>query len=307
MINTPRQLFLVILLLPLICSAGSQTDSASSEERPWQLGVSLGYGLRTNPLIDSDDLPIVAVIDFSWYGERWFFDNGDLGITLADNQTYTLNAVTRINSERLFFENPNSLLINFPTNASSGDGEPNPGLEPGEGVTDGATDSPGGDDDAPGPTSPTTSVNIDIPDRDPAVEAGFELLTDGRWGFFQATATHDISDRHKGYEIDLTLGKAMHFNRFTITTSGGISWRSDELNNYYYGLRPEESAAQSSSYIADSGINWHLRTLIRYYLSRQLSAGAVLEYQQLSDSVSGSPFVTDDQVTTAYVGVKYTF
>ena len=59
---------------------GSRSPSGS-----WRFGVALGYGERTNPLIQSDDIPIVVDLDIAWFGERWFFDNGDLGFSLVDN------------------------------------------------------------------------------------------------------------------------------------------------------------------------------------------------------------------------------
>ena len=39
----------------------------------------------SNPLVQSDDIPIIADFDIAWFGDHWFFDNGDLGLTVADN------------------------------------------------------------------------------------------------------------------------------------------------------------------------------------------------------------------------------
>src|SRR5690349_15759272 len=48
------------------------------DERRWRLGAALGYGKRTNPLIQSEDIPVVVDLDIAYFGDRWFFDNGDL-------------------------------------------------------------------------------------------------------------------------------------------------------------------------------------------------------------------------------------
>ena len=79
----------------------------------WRLGVALGYGQRTNPLIQSDDIPVVVDLDIAWFGERWFFDNGDLGFSLVDNPAFTTNIVARVNSDRAFFSKTNTKYINF--------------------------------------------------------------------------------------------------------------------------------------------------------------------------------------------------
>src|SRR4051794_40877416 len=54
------------------------------KEKNWRFGVALGYGERTNPLIQSEDIPVVVDLDIAWFGERWFFDNFDLGFELFD-------------------------------------------------------------------------------------------------------------------------------------------------------------------------------------------------------------------------------
>ncbi len=52
-------------------------------ERRWRLGAAFGYGERTNPLIQSEDIPVIVDLDIAWFGKRWFFDNGDIGFTHA--------------------------------------------------------------------------------------------------------------------------------------------------------------------------------------------------------------------------------
>ena len=59
----------LLLLLPALAAA----------ESPWRLGVAMGYGERSNPLINSDDLPIILDLDIAYFGKYFFFDNGDLG------------------------------------------------------------------------------------------------------------------------------------------------------------------------------------------------------------------------------------
>ncbi|BFM05381.1 MipA/OmpV family protein [Halioxenophilus aromaticivorans] len=295
------------LLVSSLGHAASLNDTARADQRPWQLGVTLGYGQRSNPLVDADNLNLIAVVDFSWYGERWFFDNGDVGFTLVDNHRFTLNAIARVNTERLFFENTNSLLVSFA-------GSDQLGSDGGDGLQQGGVDSDGNDgldSDGSGGTPSDggsgSTTEFDIPDRDYALEAGFEVLTDGPWGFAQASLVHDISNKHDGYEANLSLGRSGHWQRFTWTASAGLSYRSQQLNDYYYGILPGEAVAGYARYSADDGLNFHASTLLRYYLSKSMSLGLVLEYETLSDAIADSPFVTDDHITTAYAGVKYTF
>src|SRR5687768_315446 len=73
-------------------ATGTSPDNAPAvlpEEKRWRIGAALGYGLRSNPLIRSDDIPIAIDLDLAWFGDRWFFDNGDLGVLLLDNAVMT--------------------------------------------------------------------------------------------------------------------------------------------------------------------------------------------------------------------------
>ena len=68
---------------------------------------------RTNPLIQSEDIPVIVDLDIAWFGERWFFDNFDLGFALIDNARFTTNIVARVNSDRAFFGKTNTRYVNF--------------------------------------------------------------------------------------------------------------------------------------------------------------------------------------------------
>ena len=82
-----------------LAAAAADGDGTS----PWEIGIAFGYGERSNPLIQSDDIPVLIDIDIAWYGERWFFDNGDVGRTLFDGANVTVNFIGRVNSNRVFF------------------------------------------------------------------------------------------------------------------------------------------------------------------------------------------------------------
>src|SRR5690606_6550298 len=149
-------------------------DAADSErESPWEIGVAFGYGERSNPLIQSDDLDILVDIDIAWFGKRWFFDNGDVGYTLLDDERLTLNIIGRINSDRVFFSKTDTDHLSI---FSFG----------------------------------TASVEtIEVPDRDSASAFGAELSSDGDWGYVHPAAHRDPSDRHNAYEIYANYGRPL--------------------------------------------------------------------------------------------------
>jgi outer membrane protein len=266
-----RLALLLLVLGSAPCLSEEQPEDAS--ESAWRLGAAFGYGLRTNPLVQSDDIPIVVDLDIAWFGDHWFFDNGDLGLTFADNELLTTSIVARFNSDRVFFGRTDLRFVRF---------------------------------DATGlPLS--EAVEFEVPDRDYAIELGVELLTDGNWGRLQASAFHDVSSTHEGYELYADYSYGWRKQRLYIEPSIGASYKSADLNNYYWGITEEEAGVVVEPYEADAGINWHARFMIGYQLSRHWAVSLVAEYERINDEAAASPIVEDGNVLGYFAGVSYRF
>src|SRR5207237_6354188 len=69
----------------------------------WNLSVALGAGIRTNPVVHSQDIPLVVVPQFSYYGKRFFIDNLDPGVTLFEGEASTLSLIASPGYDRVFF------------------------------------------------------------------------------------------------------------------------------------------------------------------------------------------------------------
>ena len=239
----------------------------------WRLGAALGYGIRSNPLVQSDDIPIVVDLDIAWFGERWFFDNGDLGLTFADNDTLTASVIARVNSDRVFFGKTETRYVNL--------------------------------DLAGGPLAET--VEFKPPDRDYAIELGVEALADGSWGALQLSAFHDVSGTHGGYELYANYSFGWRRQRLYIEPSLGVSYKSADLNDYYWGVTPDEAGLVAFGYEADAGINWHARFMVGYQLDMRWAVSLVTEYERLNDEAAASPIVESDSVLGWFAGLSYRF
>ncbi|HEX6996556.1 MAG TPA: MipA/OmpV family protein [Gammaproteobacteria bacterium] len=255
-------------------------DDAEEAESPWRIGVAFGRGERSNPLIQSDDIDILVDIDIAWFGERWFFDNGDVGRTLRDGERYTLNVIGRFNSDRVFFSKTDTEYVSlFSRN----------GLV----ATDGAGLA------APQP--------VEVPDRDYAFEVGLELLSDGDWGFLQAAVHQDVSDKHGGYELYFNYGRSFRRQRWFLEPSVGVSFKSAELNDYYWGVQPHEASVALPEYEAGAGFNTEARLAARYQIDRHWAFHVAAEYERLSGEAAASPLVAERSVRSGFAGFSYRF
>jgi outer membrane protein len=258
-----KKIIACLLLLPAFAAA----------ESPWRLGIAMGYGERSNPLLNSDDIPVVVDIDVAYFGKYVFFDNGDVGLTFADNDVVTGSVMARVRSDQVFFGRTDTDFIRF--------------------------DATGLELEAP--------VEVTVPDRDYAAEAGVELLSDGRWGHVQMNAFHDISGTHNGYEVAVDYGVGFRAGSWYLRPSFGLSYKSADLNDYYWGVRPSEASPALPAYEAGAGINVRARLNANYYFSRNWMVMLSAEYERLNDEAAGSPIVVDQGVLGYFAGFGYRF
>jgi len=260
-------------------------------EKSWRFGVGLGYGQRTNPLIQSEDIPVVVDLDIAWFGERWFFDNFDLGYALVDNAYFTTNLVARLNSDRAFFGKTNTRYVNFQMTSGGGQvpivGPPSPGGGPGAGVV--------------------PPVELEVPDRDYAVELGLEMLLDGEWGEATLRAFHDVSGTHGGYEISADYGYRWIRGRFSIAPSIGVSYKSTALSDYYWGVHADEVLPTLQGYEVEGGFGWEAGLRTSYYVTKNVRIAVSANYEKLSDSISLSPIVAEPEVIGYFAGLAWQF
>jgi len=260
-------------------------------EKNWRFGVGLGYGQRTNPLIQSEDIPVVVDLDIAWFGERWFFDNFDLGFALVDNSRVTTNVVARLNSDRAFFGKTNTRYVNF--TITSG----------GEQVPIAAPPGPPGSPDQ-GIVEP---IQLKVPDRDYAVELGLEMLFDGEWGHATLRAFHDVSNTHEGYEISADYSYRWVRGRFTIAPSVGVAYKSAELSDYYWGVHADEVLPTLQGFQVDGGIGWEAGLRTSYYITKSMRVAVSANYEQLTHNIALSPLVAEPYVIGYFAGLAWQF
>ena len=263
------------------------------KEKSWRFGVGLGYGQRTNPLIQSEDIPIVVDLDIAWFGERWFFDNFDLGFSLVDNARFTTNVVARLNSDRAFFGKTNTRYVNFSITAGGAQvpisGPPSAPGVPGAGAGN------------------VVPAELEVPDRDYAVELGLEMLLDGEWGQATLRAFHDVSGTHEGYELSADYSYRWVRGRFSIAPSVGVAWKSAALSDYYWGVHADEVLPTLQGYQVDAGLGWEAGLRASYYFTKSMRFALSANYERLQHSVAMSPIVAEPEVIGYFAGLAWQF
>ncbi|MEM9103369.1 MAG: MipA/OmpV family protein [Pseudomonadota bacterium] len=297
-------------------SAGEPYDNLT-DESPWHLGLAVGYGERTNPLIASDDIDLYWMVDIAYFGDHFFFDNGDLGVYLYESQSLSFNLLLTYTNEREYYENLSSQRLGLDLSRDNADdviSEPPPteGVANDDSVDD---SSDGGGSGEPQPLDPApvdqdevpdlVEQEVVIPNRDYAIQSGIEILVDSRLGEWQLQWLKDISNTHGGHEIWGAYSLPLHWGKWQAYPSLGFTWKSEDFVNYYYGIDEQEATATLTQYQGKNTFSPQARWSIRYHLNQHWSVGGVFSYEALGDGIKNSPLVFANEVKTYFIGVKF--
>jgi outer membrane protein len=229
---------------------------------------------------------VVVDLDIAYFGDHWFFDNGDLGLELLDNAVTSTNLVARVNSDRAFFGKTNKRYVNFSLMAG-GAMAPIVSTDTGQLIPD--------------------PQELKVPKRDYAFELGVESLFSGEWGQASLHAFHDVSGTHEGYEISADYSYRITRGRFTLTPMVGLSWKSAALSDYYWGVHKDEETLTLKPYEARGGLGWETGLRANFYLSKSMRLAVSANYERLHHSMAMSPLVKQDYVFGYFTGLAWQF
>jgi len=225
------------------------------------VSISLGIGGRTNPVATNSDIPLVAIPRISWYGKRFFLENLDLGFTLYEDSTHTFNLVATPGYDRVFFHR-NDLQNVFV------------GID--------------------GGFAPVVSLRVPLRERHTTYLVGPEwAFTRGKLSG-QLDALYEVTGEHDGFEVRAAISVPLSEGRGALVASAGLTWKSAELVDYYYGVE--------GFYVADAALNPFVKLAYTRPLSERWTFNAFAHYEYLGDSVADSPIIDDASVATAFVG-----
>jgi outer membrane protein len=274
---------------PAMDQSVSSAPLVLPEERRWRLGAALGYGERSNPLIQSDDIPVIIDLDIAYFGKHWFFDNGDLGLQIVDNSLFTTNLVARVNSDRAFFSKTNTKYVTYtvmvggltsPIPSATGNGQP---------------------------ITQEEALPLKPPERSYAVEAGIETLFGGEWGQASLRFFRDVSKAHNGHEIAADYSYRITRGRMSLSPSVGLSYKSGAMTDYYWGVQAGESSRTLDAYQAQGGLGWEAGMRLNYYMTKKTRLALSANYERLNHSVAMSPLVEQDYVFAYFAGMAWQF
>jgi outer membrane protein len=242
----------------------------------WNFSVALGAGVRTNPLVNGKDIPLVVIPQFSYYGKRFFIDNLDFGFTLAERGASTFNLIATPGYDRVYFYRTDlqNFFIGFP-NADY----PNTAFV----------------------VAPGTPGAIKVSPPAPHIT----YLAGPEWTFKYGSITgqldllRDATGQYSGDEIRGALGIPLLKSTGTVSANVGFTWKSAGTVNYYYRV--------PILYSGSAAFDPFIKLAYTLPLSSKWRFNAFAEYERLGNGIADSPIVAEHGVATVFVGAIYSF
>jgi outer membrane protein len=251
--------------------------------------LGLGYGSRSNPIVNGRDIPLILVPQLSYYGKRFFIENLDVGYTLYENASNAFSLVATPGYDRVFF------YRNDPQNYFIGGGTVGPSAS--SAPPYGATGVP--------PGSGTAETEAEDPQQILERERDTTYLAGPEWNFNygrvsgQVSALYEVTGRYNGSEVRAAIAVPLIQTSGALTASAGATWKSAELVTYYYG--------EKGIYEAGSALNPFVKLAYKLPLGDHWRINALAHYEWLDDAIANSPIIVEQSVTTIFAGVEYSF
>lgn len=297
--------FRMLILLSMFVSGtilACSEDETCIEESSWHLGIAVGVGIKTNPLVDGDDIPLVILPDIAWYGEKAYFDNGELGYQWLSQPQFAFETFLQVDRERAFFSflHPANILLT-PTEGFS---PSSPDMN-----TSDASLSPG----IPGPEegeiqNNQRSLSIDdIGSRSWALNAGIRghyFSSNSEW---QLTLQQDVSNVHQGQQLGLEYSHKWLWHDLRLGLRLGTDWKSTDLLDYYYGVSEKDTKFSEFYFEGKAGWQTYLSINAQKPIDENWLWLANIGYRKLPESLTNSPLIEQDNIRNIFLGVAYRF
>jgi len=148
-------------------------------------------------------------------------------------------------------------------------------------------------------------------DRRNSLDLGAELWLENSWGNFGLDWVVDALGQHDGYEAGLSyvipFRGAFGMKKLGLRPMLGFNWRSENLNNYYYGVRTKEATAIRTPYKSGSSVNPYAGVTLDYQLAERWSIFSLFTNEWLGTEITDSPIVDQDSKISVILGLLYRF
>lgn len=142
-------------------------------------------------------------------------------------------------------------------------------------------------------------------DRDRAFDGGLKVSWKNSVADLSLAAVADLSGTHEGQEVRLSASR--EFFKGGIKPRVGVSWQSEDLAGYYYGVNADEARPGRTAYAPGDDIEYSAGVRVGVPLGKRWALFADVGCTFLGGEAKDSPIVADDKLMRYMAGAAYRF
>ena len=144
--------------------------------------------------------------------------------------------------------------------------------------------------------------------RKMAADAYLQYLRRYRYGTVGAKIYMDVLGNADGFGVDAFYKLPIFINEFTLTPGVGLTYLSGDRTDYYYGISRAEAVRSGLKYYhADFSISPYVSLEASCLTENGWSIFANMQYTWLSDEITDSPMIGEDQGLMLSFGAMMSF
>ncbi len=263
----------------LLCLALAQPAFA---EQGFEASIALGYGQFGAITHNNEATPLIVLPRWSYYGERFYVENLDVGFNLWQHQGWSIDLTTKQSFDALLMRQ-HSLT---------------------DSLIQGLLSS-----NVPLPLP----MGAELPDYLHPSKRHLSYLA-GATVFYQqdhfqmSSAYHqDISEVHQGFEWQSNLSYVWHFSKLAVATSAEFRLLSADYANYHFGVGRKDTTGQLYEYLPDSAWLTSIKVEANYPLTTNVSFVANFRREWLPSQFEPSMYFKQRQHDIWFSGVMWTW
>lgn len=144
-------------------------------------------------------------------------------------------------------------------------------------------------------------------ERKGAFDVGFEFGYETGLGDFSFSLLTDATSEHEGYELSASYSKPYRMENGVIAPYISVSNLSEDLVDYYYGVRQNEVSSTRAFYQGDSATNVEIGVNSQWMYSGKHMIVANASYTQFGSAIKDSPLIDESGSFQVILGYVYAF
>ncbi|GLR71557.1 MipA/OmpV family protein [Agaribacter marinus] len=144
-------------------------------------------------------------------------------------------------------------------------------------------------------------------DRSGSFDLGLSVGYQTGFGDFSAQFITDATNEHKGNEFSLTYSTSYNFETYNIKPYLTLTRQSEDIVDYYYGVRSDEETQSRALYIGEATTNVELGVQANWRVGQHHNFITYASYTAFGSEIKDSPLVDASGSANLILGYMYVF